>query len=627
MSIAALSILAPLVATALILAIRRVPALLALVGAGIGVIAAVATMARVAAGARFAATLPGLPDLPLRLVADPLAAVFSTVVAVVAFLVLIYAVGYMRGERDQIRFYAGMSFFAAAMQGVVLAGDWILFLACWELIGLASYLLIGFWFARPMVGPAATRAFLTTRAADLGLYLGIFLLVARTGTTTIAETLHAGGATATVAGLLLLVAAMGKAAQVPFQGWLQDAMLGPTPVSALLHSATLVAAGAILLTRASPLLHGNVLLVVGAVGGVTALVTGLTAVAQRDLKRLLASSTSSQLGFMLLAIGAGAPVAAVFHLVTHAAMKSALFQGTGIFQHARDSTAFADLGGVGRAHRRVFAGFAVAGLALAGVPPLAGFWSKDAIVAATLASPYASLLAPLALIGTLLTGTYVSRALRLVWDGDGVDAPVSGARWMGAALAGLALLAAALGLARRPLDRLLGATIPENSLGLALALLASTTGLVLGWSMPVARLLGPLRTSAETGFRVAGGLDALAVRPALALAVLAARLDGAILRGIFAVGRGALGVARVADRVDAGDHAAVMGVGQASLALASLSRRIDEGGIDRAIADLVRGTRDLGARARRLQSGFVSRELVIAVGGGVLLVVLLILLR
>ena len=627
MSIAALAILAPLVAAALILALRRLPALLALVGAGIEVIAAIATLARVADGARFTATLPGIPDLPLRLVVDPLSAVFSTVVAVVAFLVLIYAVGYMRGERDLVRFYAGMSFFAAAMQGVILAGDWILLLACWELIGLASYLLIGFWFARPMVGPAATRAFLTTRAADLGLYLGIFLLVARTGTTTIADTLHADGATATVAGLLLLLAAMGKAAQAPFQGWLQDAMLGPTPVSALLHSATLVAAGAILLTRVSPLLHGNVLLVVGAVGGVTALVTGLTAVAQRDLKRLLASSTSSQLGFMLLAIGAGAPVAAVFHLVTHAAMKSALFQGAGIFQHARDSTAFTDLGGVGRAHRRVFAGFAVAGLALAGVPPLAGFWSKDAIVAATLTSRYAWPLPPLALIGTLLTGAYVSRALRLVWDGTGAERPVAGAVWMGTGLAALAALAATLGLAMRPIGALLSLPIPENVASTALALLAAVAGLLMGWSVPIARLLGPVRAPAEAGFRVAGGLDGLVVRPALALAALADRLDGAILRGTFAVGRGARGVARIADRVDAGDHAAVVGVGQASLALAALSRRIDEGGIDRAIAALVRGTRTLGAQARRLQSGFVSRELVVAVGGGALLVVLLILLR
>lgn len=627
MILAALAILAPLAAAALILILRRAPALLALVGAGGAVLAAIATLVRVADGARFAAALPGLPGLPLHLVVDPLTALFSTVVAVVSFLVLIYAVGYMRGEEGPVRFWAGMSFFAAAMQGVVLAGDWLLFLACWELIGLASYLLIGFWFARPPVAAAATRAFLTTRTADLGLYISIFLLVARTGTTTIAETLHTSGATATVAGLLLLMAAMGKAAQVPFQGWLQDAMLGPTPVSALLHSATLVAAGAILLTRAFPLLHGKVLLFVGAVGGVTALVTGVTALAQRDLKRLLASSTSSQVGFMLLAIGAGAPVAAALHLTAHAAMKSALFQGAGIFQHARGSTAFAALGGVGRTHRRVFVGFVGAGLALAGVPPLAGFWSKDAVVAATLVSPNAWLLAPLALLGTLLTGGYVARALRLVWHGTGADRPVTGAMWMGAGLAALVVLATTLGLAVRPIGDLLSLTIPESIAGAVLALLVAIVGLIGGWFLPVKPLLGPVRSPAEAGFRVAGGFDALVVRPTLALAALAARLDGVILGAVLAVGRGALGVAHVANRIDEGDHAAVVGIGQVGLTLADLSRRTDEGGIDQAIAALVRGTRDLGGRARQLQSGFVSRELVVAVGGGVLLVVLLILLR
>lgn len=626
MTIATLASLGPLVAAALILTVRRIPAVLALFGAGIGTIVAITTLVRVADGARFAATLPGLPNLPIRLVVDPLTAIFSTVVAVVSLLVLVYAVGYMRGERDLIRFYAGMSFFAAAMQGLVLAGDWILLLVCWELIGLASYLLIGFWFERPTVGSAATRAFLTTRSADLGLSIGIFLLVSRTGTTVIADTLHASGSTATVAGLLLLLAAMGKSAQAPFQGWLQDAMLGPTPVSALLHSATLVVAGAILLTRVSPLLHGKVLLIVGAVGGLTALATGITAIAQRDLKRLLASSTSSQLGFMLLAIGAGAPIAAVFHLVTHAAMKSALFQGAGAFQHARDSTAFADLGGVGRTHGRIFIGFAVAGLSLAGVPPLAGFWSKDAIIAATLAAPYAWLFAPLALIGTFLTGGYVGRALRLVWTGEGADEPVTGVRWMGTALAILATLTAIVGLAARLLSPLLGAAVPENLIGLALALLAAGAGLLSGWFLPVTQLLGPVRDRAEAGFRVAGGFTTLVVRPTLACAMFLARMDEAILRGVFAIGRSGLWIGRAANDVDAADHAVVEGVGRMGLSLASVTQRTDAG-IDRLIADLVRGTRSLGVQARRLQSGFVSRELVYAVGGGALLIVLLIILR
>lgn len=602
MNIAALAILGPFVAAAAILAARRGAAALALLGAGVATLAALVTLARVAAGARFATTLPGLPGLPLRLVVSPAAAAFSATVAVVSLLVLVYAVGYMRGERDQPRFYAGMSLFVAAMQGFVLAGDWILLIVCWELIALASYLLIGFWYERPAVGGAATRAFLTTRAADLGLYIGVLVLIARTGTSAIAETLGAGGGAATLAGLLLLVAAMGKAAQVPLQGWLQDAMLGPTPVSALLHSATLVAAGAILMIRAAPLLRGGALLVVGAVGGVTAVVAGLTALAHGDVKRMLAASTSSQLGFMLLAVGAGSPAAATLHLITQAAMKSALFQGAGYFQHAREATDFRGLAGVGRAHRRIFTGFAVAGLALAGMPPLAGFWSKDAIVAAAFGSPYAPFLAPLVLIGTLLTGAYVARALRLLWRGEGREEPVAGGVWMGAALAILALLAATLGVIAGPLGALLAAEVPESTAATVAALLVAVAGLAAGWFVPSARLLGPVRGPAARGFRIAGGVDALVVRPALALAALAARVDTLLLDGVYAVGR-------------------------FGLRLAALTQRTDRDAIDAAIAALVRGTRETGARARRLQSGFVSRELVFAMAGGAALIALLILLR
>jgi NADH-quinone oxidoreductase subunit L len=203
-------------------------------------------------------------------------------------------------------------------------------------------------------------------------------------------------------------------------------MVGPTPVSALLHSATLVAAGAILMIRVSPLLPHEVLLAVGLLGGLTLIVAGSVAVSQRDLKRLLAASTSSQYGLMLLSVGAGSPVAALVHLVAHATMKSSLFLGSGVFQHARGSTEFAELQGVGRARRWTFLGFAVAGLALAGVPPLSGFFSKDAILAASLESPYAPVLAPLAFAGTLLTATYVARALRILWRGDDRTEPVAG---------------------------------------------------------------------------------------------------------------------------------------------------------------------------------------------------------
>jgi NADH-quinone oxidoreductase subunit L len=599
LTVAALAILGPLAAAALILLLRSAPVALALLGASAGCAGALVTLVRVADGGRYQATLPGLPGLPLRLVAEPLSAVLSLVVAVVSALVLVYAVGYMQDERGRARFYAGMAFFAAAMQALVLAGDWVLLLAAWELIGLSSYLLIGFWYERPGVGPAASRAFLYTRTADLGLYVAIFLLAVRTGTTEISRTLEAGGATALVASLLLLVAAAGKSAQTPLQGWLLDAMVGPTPVSALLHSATLVAAGAILMIRVAPLLPGSALLVVGTVGGVTALIGGTIALAERDLKRLLAASTSSQYGFMLLAVGAGSPVAALVHLAAHSAMKSSLFLGSGVFQHARGSTTFADLAGAGRERRWAFLGFAVAGLALAGVPPLGGFFSKDAILAATLDSPYSPLFVPLALAGAFLSAVYVARALRLLWRGEGGCGPVTGVGWMGAGMAALVVLAASLGLAVGPLARLVGGELPKDLLVAAAGVVLAAGGLAIGWSLPAVRLLGPATAAAERGFRLGGGFDGVVARPALL-------------------------AARAADRFDRGVHAVVLGVGRAGLSLARATRLADERGIDGLIAALVGGTRSLSGRARGLQSGLVHKELLLAVVGVGLIFVLLV---
>ena len=600
MTVAALIILGPLAAAVLILAVRRGAPALALLGVGVSLASALSVLARVGDGVSYSAVLPGLPGLPLRLVAEPLTAVLAVAVAVVGASVMVYAVGYMRGEDGLPRFFAGMSFFVATMQVLVLAGDWVLLLATWELIGLSSYLLIGFWFERPGVGPSAMRAFLYTRTADLGLYLAVFVLIVQTGTSEISRTLEVGGAAAVAASLFLLVAAAGKSAQTPVHGWLLDAMAGPTPVSALLHSATLVAAGAILLIRAFPLLPPAALVVVGVVGGLTALVTGATALAQRDLKRLLAASTSSQYGLMLLAVGAGSPIAALFHLLAHAAMKSALFLGAGVFQHARGSTDLADLEGVGRTRRLTFLGFVVAGLALAGVPPLSGFWSKDAILVASFASPYAPLLAPLAIAGSLLTGLYIARALRLLWRGEAESGPAAGAGWMGAGFAALVVLAATLGLALPAVAELLGSGSPEETLITgATGLVAALAGLALGWALPASRLLGPLFGPAGEGFRIGRGFDGLVARPALALA-----------RTLDALGRGI--------------HAAVLAVGSAALAVANASRVTDEKGIDRLIVGLVRGTRELGGRARELQTGLVHKELLLATVGVALVFALLI---
>ncbi len=594
MNLIAITILAPLSMMVLILVLRRLPATLALLGAFAGLLASVGLLAGAFGGNSSEILLPGLPGMPLQLIATPLTALLATLVAVISSLVLVYAVGYMQQDEEKTRFFATMLLFVSAMQTLVLAGDWVLLLAAWELIGLSSYLLIGFWYRRPGVSSAATRAFLYTRSADLGLYTAVFILIASAGSSNIASTLNTGGNAAIAAGLFLLVAAMGKSAQTPLQDWLQRAMAGPTPVSALLHSATLVAAGAILLIRVAPMLPPEVLLVIGLVGGITTVVAGLIALGERDLKRLTAASTSSQYGLMLVAVGAGVPLAALLHLIAHAAIKSSLFLGAGVFQHSRNSTALDQLQGAGRDRPRVYFGFAVAALALAGIPPMSGFFSKDAIIAASLVSPNAVFLAPLALAGTLLTGAYMARALRILWRGEAKPRAIAGLGWMAAGLAGLVSLAVILGLAFPSIERLLHARLPENPLFRflpeILGLSAALGGLALGWLLPVRRLLGPLLPWARTGFAIAGGFDNLLVRPAFAIAHRCEQLERALYAGVLAVGRFGTFIGRVA-------------------------RRSDEQGIDGLIFSLVRHTVDLGSRARRLQSGLIHRELAITVVG------------
>ncbi|MDX5895156.1 NADH-quinone oxidoreductase subunit L [Rubrobacter radiotolerans] len=595
MSVFLLGILTPIAVTVAILLLRRGAALLAVAGSGLGLVAALFTFMQVAKGTRHEVTFPGLPEFPLRLIAEPLTALLSVVVWVVGFLAMVYAVGYMKRDSFEIRFYAGMMFFIAAMQMLVLAGDWVLLLASWEMIGFASYLLIGHYSEREGVASAATRAFLYTRTADLGLYVAVFILVTQTGTTEIEQTLQTGGAAAFAAGLLLIVAAAGKSAQIPFSGWLRDAMVGPTPVSALLHSATLVAAGAILIIRISPLLPQGVLLVTGLLGGLTIILAGFMAIAETDLKRLLAASTSSQYGFMLLAIGAGSPFAALAHLLAHAAMKSSLFLGAGIFQTSRHSTRFDALGGVGREHKLAYLGFAVSALALAGIPPLSGFFSKDAIISATRDSPYALLFGSFAIFGTLLTGVYVARAMRLLWRGPEQTQAIAGIRWMGAALGVLALLSTTVGFMMNPLGNLLGTELPKGLFAAILGITFSVAGLALGWFVPAPNLLGSLREPALRGFGLDGGIHEVAVRPALAMA-------------------------RTLDRFDRRVHSTVNALARGAMVVANLTVRTDERGIDGFILALVDTTRDLGGSARRLQSGLVHRELVLAVvGGGIIL--------
>lgn len=600
MNLIALVLISTFIAAIVILATRRMAELLALAGAGVSFLAAAGLLLAALNGTTTQMVLPGLPQMPLLLIATPLTAVLSALVATIAAFVLVYAVGYMRKDPEKPRFFATMLLFVTAMQALVLAGDWITLLAAWELIGFSSYLLIGFWHGRQGVASAATRAFIYTRSADLGLYIGIFVLIAAAGTTEISTTLTTTtGPAATIAGLLLLVAAIGKSAQMPLYDWLQRAMAGPTPVSALLHSATLVAAGAILLIRTAPMLPSDALLVVGLIGGATAIITGLIALSEGDLKRMLAASTSSQYGLMLVAVGAGAPVAALLHLIAHAAIKSSLFLGAGVFQHDRESTAMKDMAGAGRSRPRVFAGFAISALALAGIPPLSGFFSKDAIIASTLGSSSWLWLLPMALAGTVLTGAYMARALRILWSGEARQTKSEGVAWMGAAIGALVVLAIILGAGFPALERLLAAELTTSLLAAALGLSAALGGLALGWYVPMARLLGPLKTWAQSGFEIAGGFDGLVLQPAMAVANACERLERVLYDTVLAIGR-------------------------LNLSLGWATRQSDEQGIDRMIFGLVRRTIDTGGRARLLQSGFIHKELALTILGTAVIAILLI---
>ncbi|MCF6326654.1 MAG: NADH-quinone oxidoreductase subunit L [Devosiaceae bacterium] len=617
-------IFAPSLMAAAVLLLRKWSGLLAVAGAALSLVGSFTLLAAAISGTPFIATLPGLPGMPLLLEASQLTAVLSLMVSTVAIFVMIFAVGYMDKDPEKPRFFATMLMFVAAMQLLVLSADWITLLAAWEMIGVSSYLLIGFWHGRPKVAGSATRAFLYTRSADLGLYIGIFILIGISGTSQISTSLATTGTPAIVGGLLLLVAAMGKSAQVPLNDWLQRAMAGPTPVSALLHSATLVAAGAILLIRIAPMLPEQTLIVIGLVGGITSVVTGLIALGEKDLKRLLAASTSSQYGLMLLAIGAGAWVVALLHLIAHAAIKSGLFLGAGVFQHSRGSTLMSDIAGAGREHKKVFAGFALAALALAGIPPLVGFFSKDAIIAAAMSAPGAVWLLPLGLAATVLTGAYMARAVGQLWRGSGEEVKPNSEnsnassispdmRWMGIGMAGPVFLAIVLGVTFVPLEEMLGKEPELSTLAMAFGLGAAVFGLLLGWFFKPKQLLGPLLGWAQNGFIIAGGMDNLVVRPAMAMARACNVVDQQLYNLALKIGNSMMSFARGTNIMDIGLYAAVLAFGNSMMSLGRVTRFSDEKGIDGAIFGFASITFATGKLARLLQSGLIHRELALSI--------------
>src|SRR5512147_2814237 len=326
------------------------------------------------------------------LLLDPLSAVMILVVSGVGFLIHVYAVGYMRDDRDFSRFFTYLNLFTFSMLMLVLANNYLLLYVFWEAVGLCSYLLIGFWFDRPAAAEAGKKAFIVNRVGDFGFGLGVMLLWTALGTVRYADAfaaaparLAAGGGVVTAITLLLFLGATGKSAQIPLYVWLPDAMEGPTPVSALIHAATMVTAGVYMVARSAPLfnLAPVSMTVVAWIGGLTAVFAASIALVQTDIKRVIAYSTISQLGYMFLGCGVGAYAAAIFHLMTHAYFKALLFLGAGSVIHAVSGEQdMRRMGGLWRRIPYTYALMWIGSLALAGIPLFAGYYSKDIILEA-----------------------------------------------------------------------------------------------------------------------------------------------------------------------------------------------------------------------------------------------------
>ncbi|MDO8506169.1 MAG: NADH-quinone oxidoreductase subunit L [Candidatus Limnocylindria bacterium] len=371
----------------------------------------------------------GVGDFKVNIAAliDPLSSTMLLVVTVVSTLIFIYSNGYMEHDHGFPRFFAWMSLFVFAMLLLVMADNYLLMFVGWEGVGLCSYLLIGFWFERHEPVVAAKKAFVMNRIGDWGYTIGMITIFLVFGSLTYTQVFEhveiATQANLTLICLALFVGATGKSAQLPLHSWLPDAMEGPTPVSALIHAATMVTAGVYLVARSYPLFvaAGPALQVVGVIGAITALFAATIALVQFDIKRVMAYSTVSQLGYLFLALGVGAPIAAIFHLATHAFFKALLFLGSGSVIHGmQNEQDMRKMGGLRKKMPVTYWTMLIAGGALAALPPLAGFWSKDEIVGAAFLSGQTALYA-VGILTAVLTAFYVTRVMWLTFHGEPRD--------------------------------------------------------------------------------------------------------------------------------------------------------------------------------------------------------------
>jgi NADH-quinone oxidoreductase subunit L len=403
-------------------------------------------------------------------VVDGLSIMMYAVVGVVGFAVFTYAKSYMAGDVRFTWFFGSFTLFAGAMLVLVSSPNMLQLIVGWELVGVASYLLIGHYWEDHDNNAAAIKAFITNKIADVGLFIGVIIIAVTVGSFRFTDVLDAVAAgdsalmqVAFWAGLALFIGAMGKSAQFPFHVWLPDAMAGPTPVSSLMHAATMVTAGVYLLGRMFPLFQTegfavDVKAIIIVIGALTLFLTGLIALVQDDIKKVLAYSTLSQLGYMTVAMGAGAYTAGLFHLFTHAFFKALLFLGAGSVIHAVHSNNMSDMGGLRKFMPWTYRTFIVGSLALAGIFPLAGFWSKDEILASVSydaghgGGMIASVVLWVAIAGAFITAFYMTRAVYLTFYGDykGDGHPHESPKLMTYPLIGLAVLSATVGFFNMP---------------------------------------------------------------------------------------------------------------------------------------------------------------------------------
>ena len=525
------------------------------------------------------------------LLVDQLTVVMLLVVTGVGLLVHLYSVGYMHGDERYPRFFAYLNLFLASMLVLVLGSNLLTLFLGWELVGLSSYLLIGFWFEKREYATAAKKAFVTNRVGDVAFMVAMFLAFATVGTLDLLGIVEAApqlsnGIAFTLV-LLLLGGAAAKSAQIPLYVWLPDAMAGPTPVSALIHAATMVTAGVYLTVRLSPVLVQSVdaMTIIAWIGASTALLAALIAVRQDDIKKVLAYSTVSQLGYMFIGVGVGAFREGIFHLVTHAFFKGLLFLAAGSVMHAlANETDLWRMGGLRRAMPITFATSTVAWLAISGVPPFAGFFSKDQILTEAYLHGYAGVYL-VGLVGAVITAFYMTRWYVLVFLGPERHAegahPHESPPSMTVPLVVLGVLSAIGGLVLNPvhagpLYRFLAPVAgdisglgyePVGGLGepqlIAISIVAVAVGITLAWLAYARRDLargrmvdpvrGPLAEAASRKFLVDEAYEAVFVTGGGALARALAWIDRRLVDGVvMGSGAASLATGRVVRRAQTG---------------------------------------------------------------------------